>query len=135
MKKILVLCLFLMLITTIAFASPSFTLVDTKGVTIDDRGFLTYIIDGTTPGWQTITTLKGYKILGYGVWIKADIYDLRVILYDDDSSAIARNLLINESEFTSTDQRPVWLPYPRKLTYGLTTYCPGGTDIIIYYTQ
>ncbi len=142
MKKFLfslaVLGALILFFSPVASGAPSVSVVDGNGVSLDDRGWLTYEVDGTFPGTSVIsasTIIPGtHKILGYQIVPISANCDMRVELYDDNAAAVAHNIVLNELEKTATSYDPEWFPHPRKLLYGLVVKHYGGTKILIFYT-
>lgn len=139
MRKVIFSLIAFLFFATSAYATVAYELVDSKGKNIDSRGYSSYSVSCDEEGYYLVpltTIIPGtHKILGWSIWLISDTPDTRIALYDDENTDVARSLLISESEDSTTQIFPHWLPYPRIINYGLVIWSGGGVGVTIYYTE
>lgn len=141
MKRIFVLGFLFLFAVGIAYAVPPVMVTNPDGSEIMHIGsFGTYTVAGSigSNGYTYISTSTigpGTKILGYQTYYKTG-FNMTTVLWDASNATqfLVGGLLINEAEQNTINYKPVWFPYPRKLTYGLLVW-NQGCDVNIFYVQ
>ena len=82
-----------------------------------------------------ITCTPSVSGAGTNLFAVADSTTLALLTWPTTTANAQTGLVFGESIAANTAQNPLWFPYPKRLTYGLSVMAGPGTEIVIYYEE